>query len=71
VYATDAKPVASKVHKILLPDWSQPPIKYQLAMVRSTPRRVEARSFLNKVTSKRGRLLLKKAGFGLPPLKKR
>ena len=66
VYVTDARPVASKIQKVLLPAWAQPPIRYQIAMVSSTPRRVEARSFMNKVLSKRGRLLLKRAGFGLP-----
>jgi molybdate transport system substrate-binding protein len=66
VYVTDARPVASKVRKVLIPAWAQPSIRYQLAVVSSTPRRVEARSFIRKVRSKRGRLLLKRAGFGLP-----
>ena len=66
VYLTDAKPVALKVTKVPIPDWAQPSIRYQLAIVSSTPRRVEARSFIRKVRSKRGRLLLKRAGFGLP-----
>jgi len=66
VYVTDARPVASKVTKIQIPGWAQPSIRYQLALVSSTARRVEARSFIRKVTSKRGRLLLKRAGFGLP-----
>jgi len=66
VYVTDARPVASKVQKLFLPAWAQPPIRYQVAMVKSTARRVEARSFVNKLLSKRGRLLLKRAGFGLP-----
>jgi molybdate transport system substrate-binding protein len=66
VYVTDAKPVASKVRKILLPGWAQPLIRYQIAIVSSTPRKVGARAFIQKVTSKRGRLLLKRAGFGLP-----
>jgi molybdate transport system substrate-binding protein len=66
VYVTDARPVAAKVQKFLLPAWAQPPIRYQVAMVSSSARRVEARSFLNKLVSKRGRLLLKRAGFGLP-----
>jgi molybdate transport system substrate-binding protein len=66
VYATDARPVASKVAKVLIPGWAQPSIRYQLAVVSSTPRRVEARSFIRKVRSKRGRLLLRRAGFGLP-----
>jgi molybdate transport system substrate-binding protein len=66
VYVTDARPVASKVTKIQIPAWAQPSIRYQLAVVSSTARRVEARAFIRKVTSKRGRLLLKRAGFGLP-----
>jgi molybdate transport system substrate-binding protein len=66
VYVTDAKPVALKVRKILLPGWAQPLIRYQIAIVSSTPRKVGARAFIRKVTSKRGRLLLKRAGFGLP-----
>jgi molybdate transport system substrate-binding protein len=66
VYVTDARPVASKVTKVLIPAWAQPSIRYQLAVVSSTPRRVEARSFIRKVRSKRGRLLLKRVGFGLP-----
>ena len=66
VYVTDAKPVSSKVRKILLPDWAQPLIRYQIAIISSTPRQVGARAFIRKVTSKRGRLLLKRAGFGLP-----
>jgi molybdate transport system substrate-binding protein len=65
-YVTDARPVASRVRKFFLPAWAQPPIRYQVAMVSSSPRRVEARSFVNKLLSKRGRLLLKRAGFGLP-----
>jgi molybdate transport system substrate-binding protein len=66
VYRTDAKPVSERVEKIFLPTWAQPPIRYQVAVVKSTARRVEARSFIRKVLSKRGRLLLRRAGFGLP-----
>jgi molybdate transport system substrate-binding protein len=66
VYVTDAKPVASRVTGVVIPDWAQPSIRYQIAVVSSTARRVEARSFIRKVRSKRGRLLLRRAGFGLP-----
>lgn len=66
VYRTDAKPVSARVEKIFLPTWAQPPIRYQIAIVKSTARQVEARSFIRKVLSKRGRLLLRRAGFGLP-----
>jgi len=66
VYVTDARAVASQVQRIQLPGWAQPSIRYQIAIVNSTPRKVEARAFIRKVTSKRGRLLLKRAGFRLP-----
>jgi len=66
VYITDAKPVASRVRRIQLPDWAQPSIRYQIAIVSSTPRKVGARAFIRKVTSKRGRTLLRRAGFGVP-----
>jgi molybdate transport system substrate-binding protein len=66
VYATDAKPVASKVRVISLPSWAQPPIRYELAVVRSSPRRAAARAFVQRVLSKHARLLLRQAGFGLP-----
>jgi molybdate transport system substrate-binding protein len=66
VYVTDAKPVASQTRTILLPGWAQPSIRYQIAIVSSTQRKVAARAFIRKVTSKRGRLLLRQAGFRLP-----
>jgi molybdate transport system substrate-binding protein len=66
VYLTDARAVASKVSKIQLPGWAQPSVRYQIAIVSSTPRKVGARAFIRKVTSRRGRLLLKRAGFGVP-----
>ena len=55
--------------KVFLPAWAQPPIRYQIAIVSSTPRKVEARAFIHKVLSTRRPALLKRAGFGLPPRK--
>ena len=66
VYRTDAKPVASHTRSIALPAWAQPPIRYELAVVKASKHRAAARAFVGKVLSKRGRLLLSKAGFGLP-----
>ena len=66
VYRTDAKPVSARVQKVFLPVWAQPPVRYQIAIVSSTPRKVEARAFIRKVLSTRGRMLLRRAGFGLP-----
>jgi molybdate transport system substrate-binding protein len=66
VYRTDAKPVSARLEKVFLPVWAQPPVRYQIAIVSSTPRKVEARAFIRKVLAKRSRMLLRRAGFGLP-----
>jgi len=66
VYLTDAKPVASRTRSIALPAWAQPPIRYELAVVKASTNVAAAKAFLKKVTSRRGRQLLSKAGFGLP-----
>jgi molybdate transport system substrate-binding protein len=66
VYRTDAKPVSSRTRTIALPNWAQPAIRYELAVVKASSHRTAAHAFVKKVTSKRGRLLLARAGFGLP-----
>jgi molybdate transport system substrate-binding protein len=67
VYRTDARPVAGHTRTVSLPAWAQPPIRYELAVVKASKHRAAAKAFVGKVLSKRGRLLLSKAGFGLPP----
>ena len=66
VYRTDARPVASSTRSIALPGWAQPPIRYEIAVVKASKRRGAAAGFIRKVLSKRGQLLLVKGGFGLP-----
>ena len=66
VYATDARVVAAKARPVALPQWAQPPIRYELAVVKATKHLAAARAFVKRVLSPRGRLLLKRAGFGLP-----
>jgi molybdate transport system substrate-binding protein len=66
VYRTDAKPVASRTRAIALPNWAQPAIRYEVAVVKASSHRTAARAFVKKMISKRGRLLLAAAGFGLP-----
>ena len=66
VYRTDARPVASRTHAIALPNWAQPPIRYEIAVVKSSAHPAAARAYIKKVTSVRGRKLLAAAGFGLP-----
>ena len=66
VYRTDARPVASRTRTIALPAWAQPPIRYEIAVVKAGPHPVAARAYVKRVTSKHGRKLLAGAGFGLP-----
>jgi ABC-type molybdate transport system substrate-binding protein len=53
-----------------LPDWAQPAIRYKLALVKASSNLAAGRAFVKQVVSKRGRLLLAQAGFGLPKKKK-
>jgi molybdate transport system substrate-binding protein len=66
VYLTDAKPVASRTRSVALPQWAQPPIRYEIAIVKSSSKPAAAKAFVSKLLSKRGRVLLARAGFGLP-----
>jgi molybdate transport system substrate-binding protein len=65
-YVTDSKPVAKKVRVVALPAWAQPPIRYEIAVVKAAGHPAAARAFVKRVLSPRGRLLLRRAGFGLP-----
>lgn len=65
VYVTDAKAVASKVRVVSLPGWAQPPIRYEIAIVKASTNHKAARAFIKKVLSARGRKFLRGAGFGL------
>jgi len=67
VYRTDARPVASRTRTVALPGWAQPPIRYEIAVVKASSHAAAARAYIKKVTSARGRKLLAAAGFGLPP----
>jgi len=66
VYKTDAKPAGKRVQAILIPAWAQPPIRYEIGVVRRSSNLAAARTFIKRVTSLRGRRLLVQAGFGLP-----
>ena len=65
VYATDARPVGARVKTVPLPAWAQPPIRYEIAVVKGG-REAAARAFVTRVIGKVGRTALRKAGFGLP-----
>jgi molybdate transport system substrate-binding protein len=66
VYATDVRPVASKVRALELPARAQPKVRYEIAILRSTKRLAAARAFVKRVLAPPGRRALKAAGFGLP-----
>lgn len=70
VYRTDAKPVASETRTVALPDWAQPPVRYEIAVVKESSHLAAARAYVKKVMSRRGRKLLAAAGFGLPKLRR-
>jgi molybdate transport system substrate-binding protein len=70
VYRTDAKSVAAQTRSVALPDWAQPPVRYEVAVVKESAHPAAARAYIKKVMSKRGRRLLAAAGFGLPKLRK-
>jgi molybdate transport system substrate-binding protein len=71
VYRTDARPAGRKVRVVALPAWAQPPIRYEIGVVRSTSHPATAVAFVRRVTSLRGRRLLVRTGFGLPRRPKR
>lgn len=67
-YITDAKAAGDRVKAIRLPTWAQPPVRYQMCAVRRAGADTAgAEAFIRKVTSSRGRTILKKWAFGLPP----
>jgi molybdate transport system substrate-binding protein len=67
VYATDAAVVADDVTVIELPEGSQPPIEYQIAVVADTSHKQAAQAFVDKVMSSEGQQALADAGFLPPP----
>jgi molybdate transport system substrate-binding protein len=68
VYHTDALTARARVREIALPARSQPPVTYQLCVVRRDGADAGgARRFIAHVTGAAGRRALAAAGFGLPP----
>jgi molybdate transport system substrate-binding protein len=68
VYATDARTQADRVSALFVPKWAQPPVRYQGCVVkRGGADTAGAQALLDEIRSARGRGLLKRYGFGLPP----
>jgi molybdate transport system substrate-binding protein len=66
VYATDATVAGDDVSVIELPEGSQPPIEYQIAVVVGSGNREAAEAFVELVLGDEGREQLEAAGFILP-----
>jgi molybdate transport system substrate-binding protein len=66
MYATDARAVSTQVKLIPVPAWSQPPVRYQIAIVKGTTHHTDAAAFIKRLTSTAGRKLLVDNGFGVP-----
>lgn len=70
-YVTDGRVVSDRVRTIRLPKYAQPPVRYQICIVRRDGvDRAAADAFIDRVVSPAGRRVLKQFGFGLPPRKK-
>jgi len=67
-YFTDWKAAATRLHRINLPTWAQPPVRYQMCVVRRPGAdTANANRFMRRVLASRGRSILKRFGFGIPP----
>jgi molybdate transport system substrate-binding protein len=66
VYATDAATAGAKVSVIELPKGSQPPIEYQIAVVKGSANKQAAKAFVQKVLASEGQQALTSAGFLRP-----
>ena len=68
MYITDGRPVADEVTLVKIPAWAQPPVRYQIAIVKGSQNRDAAAAFIKRLTSTKGRKLLVDYGFGVPKL---
>jgi molybdate transport system substrate-binding protein len=67
-YVTDGLAVRDRARTVKLPKYAQPPVRYQICIVRRDGvDRTAADAFIDLVVSVQGRRVLKQYGFGLPP----
>jgi molybdate transport system substrate-binding protein len=67
-YRTDARAARDRVRAIGIPRRAQPPVRYQMCAVRRRGADTAgAHAFIRAVTGERGRRVLRRWGFGLPP----
>jgi molybdate transport system substrate-binding protein len=67
-YFSDWKAAAARVKRINLPKWAQPPVRYQMCVVRRPGADTAgANRFMRRVLSSRGQSILRRLGFGVVP----
>jgi molybdate transport system substrate-binding protein len=67
-YFSDYRAARSRLHVIRLPTWAQPPVRYQMCVVRRPGADTAgANRVMREILSSRGRSVLKRFGFGLTP----
>ncbi|MGH3133456.1 MAG: molybdate ABC transporter substrate-binding protein [Gaiellaceae bacterium] len=66
VYATDASAAGDSVSVIELPEGAQPPIEYQIAVVRESTNKEAAEAFMLTLLGPEGQQALEAAGFLVP-----
>src|SRR5262245_13644685 len=63
VYVTDARAVREQVTVIRIPAWAQPRVRYEIAVVSRSTRKVAARAWIKRLLSPRGQAALRSYGF--------
>ncbi len=66
VYRTDVRAASGRLLAIRIPAWAQPAVRYQVAVVRASRNRAEARRFVAALAGRRAKRLLTQAGFTVP-----
>jgi molybdate transport system substrate-binding protein len=68
VYVTDARTQPDRIDSLSVPQWAQPAVRYQgCVVIRDGGDTAGAQALLDGIRSSRGRGLLKRFAFGLPP----
>jgi molybdate transport system substrate-binding protein len=68
VYVTDARTQSDRLDSLYVPQWAQPAVRYQgCVVVRDGADTAGAQALLDGIRTSRGRGLLQRFGFGLPP----
>jgi molybdate transport system substrate-binding protein len=66
VYRTDVRAASDRLRAIAIPAWAQPAVRYEVAVVRASRHRPDARRFVAELATPRAKRLLRQAGFTVP-----